>query len=375
MRYAVDSLEAIPVSRITPKTLSWLWLKRLALGTVAILEGDPNLGKSLIALDLCARITTGRPLPDGTPSPGPANVLIVSCEDRNAHTLRPRLEAAGADLERVFIVSRKASVAWSLMRLPSEVAALERLIQQTGAKLVVIEPIMAFLDPSVQVASDANVRQALQPLIELAERYDCCILLIRHLSKAASQAAMYRGGGSIGFVGVCRSAWLAVRAPKNPQQCLLAEVKNNLAAPQTTLRYELLAPADEVARVHWLGRCSLKADQLLGLSAKWRMGTAVQRAHDFLQLFLHDGPRTCGDVWEASRECCFGKTALRIAKRELKIRSKRCYVDKRPVTYWLFPHQVLPTRVVPEKPDDDSLEPWLQQLREAYPDGTPIDDL
>jgi hypothetical protein len=374
-----DILEAIPVSKLTPKAITWLWLKRLAIGKLAILDGDPNLGKSLITLDLAARLSTGRPFPDGTPSPGPANVLVINGEDGNQDTIQARLLAVGADMDRVFVVHRKTRDGCFLLRLPSEVAALERLIETTGAKLVIIDPIVAFLDPSVQIASDACVRRALQPLIDLADRYQCVILLIRHLNKTGGHTAIYRGGGSIGFVGVCRAAWLVTRAPRDPKQCILAEVKNNLSGPQTSLRYEVVAPEDEgegeVARINWLGLCSLSANQLLAVGARLKMGTALMRACDFLKLFLKDGPRLTDEIWEASRECCFGKRTLDTAKAKLSIRSKKCYVNKRPVFYWLWPGQELPDHSTPHKSEEFSIDTYLDELRQRYPPGTPIDDL
>src|ERR1700757_981542 len=90
------------LSRWSTQPVAWLWPGRLALGKLAILDGDPGLGKSLLALVLCARLTTGRPFPDDRPGPGPANVLILSAEDGDQDTLRPRLQALGADLGRVF---------------------------------------------------------------------------------------------------------------------------------------------------------------------------------------------------------------------------------------------------------------------------------
>jgi len=81
-----------------------LWPGRLTLGTLAMLDGDPGLGKSLITLDICARVTTGRPLPDGSPGMPPSNVVILNAEDSITRTVRPRLQKLGADLERVFFL-------------------------------------------------------------------------------------------------------------------------------------------------------------------------------------------------------------------------------------------------------------------------------
>src|SRR5207249_502452 len=184
-----------------------------ALGKLAMLDGDPGLGKSLVALDLCARLSTGRPLPDGTPSPGPANAIILNGEDSAADTIVPRLQALGADLGRVFVLEPEDDDPHELLRLPSGTGQLERALGETDARLVVIDPVMAFLDPSVLIASDQSVRRALLPLTRLAGRHDCAVKMVRHLNKRGTRQSLYRGGGSIGFLGACRSGWLIARHP------------------------------------------------------------------------------------------------------------------------------------------------------------------
>src|SRR5437764_7462085 len=95
-----------PVRQVTTRPVSWLWPGRLALGKLAILDGDPGLGKSLVTLDLCARLSTGRPFPDGSPGPGVGTAIVLNGEDGAEDTIRPRLQALGADLERVFVPHR-----------------------------------------------------------------------------------------------------------------------------------------------------------------------------------------------------------------------------------------------------------------------------
>jgi RecA-family ATPase len=123
--------------------VSWLWLWQLGLGKLAILDGDPGLGKSLVALDLCARLSTGRPFPDGSPGPGPASSIVLNGEDGEEDTIGPRLESLGADLDRVFVLGRGEDESAPL-RFPAQVDLLEAAIAQAGAKLVVIDPILAF---------------------------------------------------------------------------------------------------------------------------------------------------------------------------------------------------------------------------------------
>ena len=126
-------------SEVTAQSVAWLWPGRLALGKLALLDGDPELGKSLITLDLCARLSCGRPWPDGSASPGPQSA-IINAEDREDDTICPRLWALGADLGRVFFLPRDAALGGVDFCLPARAEALERALTQTGARLVVIDP-------------------------------------------------------------------------------------------------------------------------------------------------------------------------------------------------------------------------------------------
>src|SRR5215211_8657463 len=181
-------LEAQPgvsrVSDLLPELVRWLWLYHLGADKLALLEGDPGLGKSLIALDLCARLSRGLPFPDGSPSPGPANSLVLNAEDGAADTVRARLASLGADLDRVFV---PAGGALGAIRLPGEIRRLEDAIAAAAARLVVIDPLLAFLDSNVSSGNDQSVRRALVPLAELAARLECVILLIRHLIKKGAK--------------------------------------------------------------------------------------------------------------------------------------------------------------------------------------------
>src|SRR5262249_37843038 len=234
-----DVLEVRALSELAPRPIPWLWPHRLALGKPALLEGDPGLGKSFVALDLCARLSTGRPFPDDSPSPGPAAALILNGEDNDEDTIYPRLQALGADLRRLFVVHRRSAGTREPLRLPSQIDLLDRALARTQARLVVIDPIVAFLDPGVLMGSDASVRRALAPLAEVAERNQGGLLLHRHLTKGGGGRAIYRGIGSIGFQGACRSSWLIARDPQQPDRCVLAQVKNTLAPPQPSLAYTI----------------------------------------------------------------------------------------------------------------------------------------
>jgi len=348
----------------------------LPFGKLAILDGDPGLGKSLVTLDLCARVTTGRPFPDGTSCPGPANVIVLNAEDGSADTIVPRLQALGADLDRIFVRHCDDEPGALPLRLPSQIAALDHILATTHAKLVVIDPIVAFLDPAIQIANDLSVRQALELLARLAEKHQCVILLVRHLNKTGDHRSLYRGGGSIGFLAAVRTAWLISQDPERPHHRVFAQIKNNLAPSQPSLAYEIIAHDGQPPVVSWLGGTRpFTADQLLARAGQGPVfASPHHRACDFLTALLEEGPCPARDVWAAAQQAQFSESTLKRAKKDLNIRSAQVRVNRAPLHYWLLPGQELPDTIPPESIVPD-LEPWLAPLREQFPPATPLDDL
>jgi hypothetical protein len=365
-------MRARPVGEFACRPVDWFWLARLAFGKPALLEGDPGLSKSLVALDLCARLSTGRPLPDGSAG-GPARNALIVAEDYVEDTIRPRLEALGADLGRVFVLT-PGEEDTGVLCLPSQVAVLERELKATDAKLVVIDTIVDFLDPGVNLASAQSVRLALAPLFRLAHKYRCCLLLLRHLNKTGRSQSIYRGGGSIAFVAACRAAWLIARDPELPERCVLAQVKNNLAPPQPSLVYTVTGRDTARPTLTWLGQVPWTANQLLAAAGRTPGLPARNRAQSFLADFLAAGPRTTREIWEASHTKGLIRRTLHRAKKLLNIRTVPVTLDGRRHTYWLLPGQQLPAHVPAEAAPPD-VEAWLAPLREQFPTPTPLDNL
>ena len=354
-------------NQVVARPVSWLWQDRIPLGKLVILEGDPDLGKSLIALDLCARLSTGRPFPDDRPGPGPANALVLSAEDNPADTITPRLHALGADTQRVFVWQRERDDEVWPWRFPAQIGRLDDALGQSDARLAVLDPIMAFLDDSVLCASDQSVRRALAPLMHLAEKHRCALLMHRHLNKQGGGRALYRGLGSIAFVAACRFAMLVGRDPQTPGRCVLAQVRNSLARPQPSLVYQIKAAGAALPAVEWLGSSPVSADDLLGGAARPPDGP-FERATAFLEEFLAGGPRTARELWEAAQGAGLSARTLQRAKKKLGIRSRRVYKDKQPVTYWLLRGQE-----PPHFSGDPEFDRMLAELERQFPPPNPLD--
>src|SRR5260370_30781291 len=177
-----DDLEIRPISEASPRPISWLVPGRFAFGQVAIIDGDPDLGKSLLMLDLAARLSTGPSWPAGDSPVEPAGTIYLSGEDGDEDTIRPRLQALGADLGRTFLLFCKNTSLQRTFSLPSHIDFLDRALTRTGARLVVIDPVVAFLDRGILTASDESIPRALPPLPRLAQKHQCAIILIPHLN-------------------------------------------------------------------------------------------------------------------------------------------------------------------------------------------------
>jgi hypothetical protein len=350
--------------------VDWLWLLRLALGKLTLLDGDPGLGKSFLALDLCARLSAGRPMPDGTPGIGPANSLVIHGEDGSGDTVLPRLQALDADLDRVFVWHRDLEAARAV-GLPSRLAPVAEALERHAIRMLVLDPVMAFLDPSVQTSSDQGVRRALLPLAELAALHRCVVLLVRHLNKTGGARALYRGGGSIGILGMCRSAWLAAPDPTDEGRCVLAQLKNNLAPAQPSLAYQVVRGNAEVATFRWLGPVDWTANALLGARIVAPIAPPRDRAKEFLLEFLQDGPRLFKDVWPAAKRAGLTERTLRRARNELEARSIRVFRDGQTHAWWALKGQEAPS---PDPGGPPSLDPWLKPLIEKYPPLPDLDD-
>lgn len=269
--YAEDTslVRLTTLSDVQPECVSWLWPGRIPVGKLVTLDGDPGLGKSTLALAFAATISTGGAWPDGSRCEHRGAVLLMSAEDGLADTVRPRLDAAGADVSNVHAIEGVPIVdedGERTLRPPTlaDLAALEDAISRTGARLLVIDVIMAYLPDGTDSHKDQDIRRVLSRLAALSDRTGCTILLLRHLNKASGRDPLYRGGGSIGIVGAARAGLLVAPDPDDPERRVLASVKSNLGAAPDSLTYRLVGSGDYgVARVQWEGVTAHTARALL----------------------------------------------------------------------------------------------------------------
>jgi hypothetical protein len=304
---------------IEPEVVEWLWRRRIPKAKVTILDGDPGKGKSLILYDLAARITSGQDLPDSQPTE-PAGVLIVSAEDGAADTIVPRFLAAGGDPKRARIIGSE-----ELFLIPDHLDKLERAIRQTNASFVVIDPVMSFLSDNINSNRDQDVRRALQPLVDIARRTGAAIVICRHLNKSTGGQSIYRGQGSIGFIGIVRSGLMVGNHPERDEVFVLAGQKHNLSKPPQSLAYRITdaSPGDETAVIKYLGTSEVTAQQMNTAPEDEGERDRLAEAKEFLRNVLRAGPVHSKQVKREAAEADIAWRTVERAKGQLKVQSYR----------------------------------------------------
>lgn len=308
------------LDEVKPEAVRWLWKLRIPLGKSTIVEGDPGLGKSTLALYIAARVTRGAAMPDGTPTPA-GGVVLLTAEDGLGDTVRPRLEAMGADLARVFAIEAVRDAGHELpVVLPAHLDGVRAAVHDVGALLVIVDPLAAFLDGSVNSWRDHAIRRALYPLTQLAEDLGVAVVLIRHLRKGAG-SAMYRGGGSIGLIAAARSALLVATDPDDETLRVLASVKSNLGPEPPSLAFRVEDDGHGVARIAWAGKSPHCANALSALPDDDEARSALDEAVEILREALRNGSKPVREVEHLAREAGVELRTLRRARRRLGVRS------------------------------------------------------
>lgn len=341
---------AVSMTEVESRPIEWLWAGRIPLGKLTIVDGDPGLGKSVITnADIAARVTLGKPMPDGDEGIGiPKPVVLVVAEDDLSDTVRPRLEAAGADLAYVFTIPIKRNTKGQIIPLviPDDLIRLQETVEDVDATLVVIDPITAFLGEQVNSHNDASVRKALGPLKELAEDTGAAVVMIRHLNKSGDAKALYRGGGSIAFSGSARSGLMVEGIPDDAEGwCGLAQVKGNLSRRTKTLLYRIVSaqvsqpdfPFD-VPVVEWGGESDLSADQLFQKKDARKHAPEREEAKQFLMALLRKNPTPAGEVKKQAAQAGHSWVTVKRASTELGVIKEPVREEggKRAIKAWLW---------------------------------------
>ena len=313
------------LSDLTPQATDWLWHLRIPAGELTILDGDPAVNKSSLLLDLAARVSRGRKMPDDTPGKK-GGVLLLLAEDSLKKTVLQRLQAANADLKLI-------SVPNCPVLIPRDLPLIEEIACQIRATLMVIDPIMAFL--GVDANGDQKVRGALTPIKSFAEKTGIAVVLVRHLTKRGGVHALYRGSGSIGIIAATRSALLIGKSPDEPNLRVLCQTKSNLGPLAPSLLFEPISTAEGVVSIEWRGECDYSAEDLL--SPRQPNGGRLAEAMVFLTELLANGPVPQQQVKVKAVEVGLAYRTVERAKEILGVISERQGWGPGSVCHWSMP--------------------------------------
>ena len=311
MEETKNGLQMIKMSEIQSQEVSWLWYPFIPYGKLTIIQGDPGDGKTTLVLNIAAWLSKGEGLDSEMKLSEPVNVIYQSAEDGLADTVKPRLELAGADCERILVIDEKEK---SLSMVDER---LEKAIVQTKARMLILDPIQAYLGGGMDMNRANEARDMTKKLGALAEKYQCAIVLIGHMNKAAGNKAAYRGMGSIDFFAVARSVLLVGRVEGEPNIRGVVQIKNNLAAFGQPKAFALSEDGFQ-----WLGDYEIMADEVLGgIAPKVNKMELAKRM--LRELALASNAVLSNEIFDMADEQGISKRTLENAKREFGIRAKK----------------------------------------------------
>ena len=319
-----ETVKIIRMSDVELTPVEWLWKPYLPFGKLSVLQGNPGEGKTYFAMHLAAACTNGKLLPN-MERVEPFNVIYQTAEDGLGDTVKPRLIEAGADLDRVLVIDD------SDVQLTLSDERIEKAIIENNARLVIIDPIQAYLGADVDMNRANEVRPIFMRLGQVAQRTGCAILLIGHLNKAAGMQSLQRGLGSIDIAAAVRSVLFIGKLKHDPTMRILTHEKSSLAPPGVSLAFSL---GDE-GGFRWVGEYDITADEMLS-GIEPQRETKTQQAKDLICALLAEGKQVLSeDIDKAALERGIPGRTVRDAKRELGDALKSKIVEGRKKVFWM----------------------------------------
>lgn len=319
-----ETVKIIRMSDVELTPVEWLWKPYLPFGKLSVLQGNPGESKTYFAMHLTAACTNGKLLPN-MERMEPFNVIYQTAEDGLGDTVKPRLIEAGADLDRVLVIDD------SEVQLTLSDERIEKAIVENNARLVIIDPIQAYLGADVDMNRANEVRPIFMRLGQVAQRTGCAILLIGHLNKAAGMQSLQRGLGSIDIAAAVRSVMFIGKLKHDPTMRILAHEKSSLAPPGASLAFSL---GDE-GGFRWVGEYDITADEMLS-GIEPQRETKTQQAKDLICTLLAGGKQVLSeDIDKAALERGIPDRTVRDAKRELGDALKSKIVEGRKKVFWM----------------------------------------
>jgi len=306
-----EELNLIRMSDIEAKEVEWLWYPFIPYGKLTIIQGDPGDGKTTMVLNIAAAVSRGEGFDEGMNITEPMNVIYQTAEDGLADTVKPRLEQARADCSRVLVIDETNK---ALSMLDKRV---EEALDKTGARLLIMDPIQAYLGGSMDMNRANEAREMTKHLATIAEQRNCAIILIGHMNKAGGCKAAYRGMGSIDFFAVARSVLLVGRVIGKDNYRAMVQIKNNLAPFGHPKAFELSEDGFE-----WIGDYEISVDDVLGGYAPKE--SKLDQAKQLLKDLSEDKDAvSSNELIELAKAEGISKRTMDNARKEMGLKSQK----------------------------------------------------
>jgi len=301
-----DGIKIFTFDEIDSEEIKWLWKPYIAFGKITIIQGDPGTGKTTFALAIASLISKNRKMPTGSTKPVDGAVLFQSGEDSPKDTIKPRLVACKADCSKILFAESDRGF---------NLSTVEKVIIKTNAKLMVIDPLQAFLTANQDIASTKNMRPLLRELSNVAERTGAAVLIIGHMNKNDRAKGIYRGLGSIDITAAARSVLLIGKRKDNENTRFMAQIKNNLSTFGKAVSFTI----NKRGGIDFQGECDISEDELLSVAGDKK--TKYQIAKELITTMLADGDRKSNEMFDACINAGVTASTISYTKRQLGVQS------------------------------------------------------
>jgi hypothetical protein len=342
---------------VEPTKIDWLWPQKIPLGRITLVAGRPGLGKSFATCDLIARVTTGNLFPDGSSGCIPGSVILIACEDDPSDTIRPRLDAHGADASKVHLLSGFETTTGdgtteTLFNLNHVDILNQTVAAVPDCKLIVVDPIGSYLGAGTKANSDNDVRAVLAPIDKIAKDTGAAVLIIAHTRKATANFADDMVMGSRAFTGIARAVWHVMQDPDVESKRLFLPGKCNITSKQSGLSFTITGTP---AAIEW-GDVEQRSANDIALAASGgdsESGSAIGEAADWLNHKLGDGQRSATEIKAEAKADGLSEKTLHRASRNLGVVKKPGHFGGGWV--WELPELAIDSPVSSELPNENSM--------------------